>query len=134
MKKQLPNLTYFAALFLAVLTAAILLGACSKDKDSPSTPTHTVVFKGFVSDGSNIYAAVYGVDEEITTETSLSGITWSSETITTPAGAQGVAVDVLATGDNENASLIVQIFVDGELKTEAKAEGIELEALASYDF
>lgn len=134
MKRNLLNRAQFIAFLLFFGLTAGLLSSCSKDKDTPSNNTHKVVFKGFTSDGSNIDVAVYALDEDVTSETSLTGIKWSSEEMTAPAGTEGVAVDIIASGKDAQATLVVQIFVDGQLAKEAKAKGEQLEAMASYMF
>ena len=124
---------------LVVLVTAVLLGfssSCSKDDDddAPARQSHKVVFKATASAGSNIDVAVYGYDSTITTASSLSGTTWTSPEITTPAGAINVNVGVNATGSSSSSTLKVQIYVDGELKKEGTSSGQILSASANYTF
>ncbi|WP_223607158.1 hypothetical protein [Chryseobacterium sp. OSA05B] len=124
---------------LVVLVTAVLLGfssSCSNDDDddAPARQSHKVVFKATASAGSNIDVAVYGYDSTITTASSLSGTTWTSPEITTPAGAVNVNVGVNATGSSSSSTLKVQIYVDGELKKEGTSSGQVLSASANYTF
>lgn len=124
---------------LVVLVTAVLLGfstSCSKDDDddTPAGKAHKVVFKATASAGSNIDVAVYGYDSTITTASSLSGTTWTSPEITSPAGAYNVNVGVNATGASSSSTLKVQIYVDGELKKEGTSSGQILSASANYTF
>ncbi|SFN23764.1 hypothetical protein SAMN05421594_1737 [Chryseobacterium oleae] len=124
---------------LVVLVTAILLGFTASckgddDDDTPARKSHKVVFKAIASAGSNIKTAVYGYDSTNTTATSLSGTTWTSPEITSPAGAINVNVGVNATGSSSASTLKVQIFVDGELKKEGTSSGEILSATANYTF
>lgn len=125
-----------------VLLTTMLIGAvasCSKDDDDDnnvngSKKSHKVVFKAIASSGSNIEAAVYGIDGNPTTATSLSGSTWTSPEVTSEAGAYNANVVVNALGVNASSNLKVQIWVDGELKKEGTSTGQILSASASYVF
>lgn len=126
--------------FVAVL-AAMLIGftaSCSKDNDDNNVngagKSHKVVFKAIASSGSNIDVAVYGIDGNPTTASSLSGSTWSSPEITSEPGAYSANVAVNAVGPGASATLKVQIWVDGELKKEGTSSGQYLSASASYTF
>ncbi|SHE44972.1 hypothetical protein SAMN05443633_101260 [Chryseobacterium arachidis] len=123
-----------------MMAAALLLGfvaSCSNDDDD-NTPgagkTHKVVFKAEASAGSNIEIAVYGIDGNPTTASSLSGTTWTSPEITSEAGAYNANVAVNAIGPNASATLKVQIWVDGQLKKEGTSSGQYLSASASHTF
>lgn len=125
-----------------MLLATVLMGfvtSCSKDDDD--TPnvngagkSHKVVFKAIASAGTDIDAAVYGVDSNATTASSLSGTTWSSPEVTSEKGAYNANVVVNAVGTNASSTLKVQIWVDGELKKEGTSSGQYLSASASYVF
>ncbi|AZB08276.1 hypothetical protein EG344_05075 [Chryseobacterium sp. G0162] len=123
-----------------VLLATILLGfvaSCSKDDDdnvNGAKKSHKVVFKAIASAGTNIDAAVYGIDGNATTASSLSGTTWSSPEVTSEAGAYNANVVVNAIGVDASSTLKVQIWVDGELKKEGTSSGQYLSASASYIF
>ncbi|SUX46127.1 MmpS family transport accessory protein [Chryseobacterium indoltheticum] len=122
-----------------MVMAALVFGfvtSCSNDDDDiPGTnKTHKVVFKAEASAGSSIDIAVYGIDGNPTTATSLSGTTWSSPEITTEAGAMSANVAVNAVGANASSTLKVQIWVDGELKKEGTSSGQYLSASASHTF
>ncbi len=82
--------------------------------------------------GTNIDGAVYGIDGNPTTATSLSGTTWSSPEVTSEAGAYNANVVVNAIGVDATSTLKVQIWVDGELKKEGTSSGQYLSASASY--
>lgn len=126
-----------------VLLATMLMGfvaSCSKDDDD-DTPnvngagkSHKVVFKAIASAGTDIDAAVYGIDSNATTASSLSGTTWSSPEVTSEKGAYNANVVVNAVGTNASSTLKVQIWVDGELKKEGTSSGQYLSASASYTF
>ncbi|MDH6252922.1 hypothetical protein M2347_002649 [Chryseobacterium sp. H1D6B] len=125
----------------AVLAGVLLLGfvtSCSNDDDDDNTPgsgsSHKVVFKAEASSGSNINIAVYGIDGDATTATSLTGTTWTSPEITAPAGAYTANVAVNAIGANAGSTLKVQIWVDGQLKKEGTSSGQVLSASTSYTF
>lgn len=123
-----------------MMMAALLLGfvaSCSNDDDDNipgAGKTHKVVFKAEASSGSNIDVAVYGIDGNPTTASSLSGTTWTSPEITSETGAYGANVAVSALGPNASSTLKVQIWVDGELKKEGTSSGQYLSASASYTF
>ncbi|PQA97081.1 hypothetical protein B0A69_03265 [Chryseobacterium shigense] len=123
-----------------VLLAALFFGfvtSCSNDDDDDSSParkSHKVVFKAIASSGSNIDVAVYGIDGNPTTASSLSGTTWTSPEVTSEAGAYNANVAVNAVGANASSTLKVQIWVDGELKKEGSSSGQYLSASASYVF
>lgn len=123
-----------------MVMAALIFGfatSCSNDDDDdiPGTnKTHKVVFKAEASAGSNIEIAVYGIDGNPTTATSLSGTTWSSSEITTEAGAMSANVAINAVGASTSSTLKVQIWVDGELKKEGTSSGQYLSASASHTF
>ncbi|UKB85147.1 hypothetical protein LF887_05860 [Chryseobacterium sp. MEBOG06] len=127
--------------FIAVMAAMLigLVASCSKDDDDDNHvngagKSHKVVFKAIASSGSNIDVAVYGVDGNPTTASSLSGTTWSSPEITSEPGAYNANVAVNAIGANASSTLKVQIWVDGELKKEGTSSGQYLSASASYTF
>lgn len=122
-----------------VLLAAMLFGfvtSCSKDDDNVNGAgkSHKVVFKAIASSGANIDVAVYGIDGNPTTASSLSGETWSSPEVTSEPGAYNANVAVSAVGTNASSTLKVQIWVDGELKKEGTSSGQYLSASASYVF
>lgn len=124
---------------LVMVMAALVLGfvtSCSNDDDNiPGTnKPHKVVFKAEASAGSNIEIAVYGIDGNPTSATSLSGTTWSSPEITSEAGAMSANVAVNAIGASASSTLKVQIWVDGELKKEGTSSGQYLSASAAYSF
>lgn len=138
MKKMKMNQLLRGA-FVAVI-AAMLIGftaSCSKDNDDNENgagKSHKVVFKAIASSGSNIEVAVYGIDGNPTTATSLSGTTWSSPEVTSEPGAYSANVGVNAVGPDASATLKVQIWVDGELKKEGTSSGQYLSASTSYTF
>lgn len=123
-----------------LLATSVLLGfvtSCSSDDDddqSNAATSHKVVFKAEASSGSDINIAVYGIDGNTTTATSLTGITWTSTEITAPAGSFSANVAVNAVGANANSTLKVQIYVDGQLKKEGTSSGQYLSASANYNF
>ncbi|AZA51122.1 hypothetical protein EG346_24410 [Chryseobacterium carnipullorum] len=125
---------------LAVLLTTLFFGlvtSCSSDDDddnSPAKKSHKVVFKAIASSGSNIDVAVYGIDGNPTTASSLSGTTWTSPEVTSEPGAYNANVAVNAIGANASSTLKVQIWVDGELKKEGSSSGQYLSASASYVF
>ncbi|MDR6370484.1 hypothetical protein J2795_002196 [Chryseobacterium bernardetii] len=138
MKKMRMNQLLRGA-FVAVI-AAMFIGftaSCSKDNDDNENgagKSHKVVFKAIASSGSNIDVAVYGIDGNPTTASSLSGSTWSSPEVTSEPGAYSANVAVNAVGPNASATLKVQIWVDGELKKEGTSSGQYLSASTSYTF
>ena len=130
----------FKGTFL-MLAAALIFGfvsSCSDDDaDNPvngAGETHKVVFKAIASSGSNIDVAVYGIDGNPTTASSLSGTTWSSPEVTAEKGAYTANVAVNAIGTGASSTLKVQIWVDGELKKEGTSSGQYLSASTSYTF
>lgn len=139
MKKMRMNQLLRGA-FLAVM-AVMLIGftaSCSNDDDDNNVngagKSHKVVFKAIASSGSNIDVAVYGIDGNPTTASSLSGSTWSSPEVTSEPGAYSANVAVNAIGADASATLKVQIWVDGELKKEGTSSGQYLSASTSYTF
>lgn len=130
----------FKGTFL-MLAAALIFGfvsSCSDDDDdnpvNGAGETHKVVFKAIASSGSNIDVAVYGIDGNPTTASSLSGTTWSSPEVTAEKGAYTANVAVNAIGAGASSTLKVQIWVDGELKKEGTSSGQYLSASTSYTF
>ena len=122
-----------------LLATTVLLGfvtSCSSDDDEQSNAatSHKIVFKAEASSGSDIDIAVYGIDGNTTTATSLAGTTWTSTEITAPAGSFSANVAVNAVGANANSTLKVQIYVDGQLKKEGTSSGQYLSASANYNF
>ncbi|WP_223558592.1 hypothetical protein [Chryseobacterium lathyri] len=123
-----------------VLLTTMLIGfatSCSSDDDDdngPAKSSHKVVFKAIASSGSDIEVAVYGIDGNPTTASSLSGTTWTSPEVTSEAGAYNANVAVSAIGADASSTLKVQIWVDGELKKEGASSGQYLSASASYVF
>lgn len=138
MKKMKMNQLLRGALVAAI--AAMFIGftaSCSKDNDdnvNGAGKSHKLVFKAIASSGSNIDVAVYGIDGNPTTATSLSGTTWSSPEVTSEPGAYSANVAVNAVGPNASATLKVQIWIDGELKKEGTSSGQYLSASTSYTF
>ncbi|MEJ5051904.1 hypothetical protein WH221_18915 [Chryseobacterium culicis] len=139
MKKMKMN-QLLRGVFVAVI-AALLIGftaSCSKDNDDNNVngagKSHKVVFKAIASSGSNIDVAVYGIDGNPTTASSLSGSTWSSPEVTSEPGAYTANAAVNAIGPDASATLKVQIWVDGELKKEGTSSGQYLSASTSYTF
>lgn len=139
MKKMRMNQLLRGALVAVI--AAMLIGftaSCSKDSDDDNVngagKSHKVVFKAIASSGSNIDVAVYGIDGNPTTASSLSGSTWSSPEVTSEPGAYSANVAVNAIGPDASATLKVQIWVDGELKKEGTSSGQYLSASTSYTF
>ncbi|HTN38365.1 MAG TPA: hypothetical protein VL053_14895 [Arachidicoccus sp.] len=109
--------------FCVFVALSCLIFSCSKDKDSPSGKSHKVQFKVVTSPGCDIQLAVYGVGDDNTSETSLSGTEWASEILTAPAGTEGLYLSAQATGVDANSTIKAQIYVDGELKKEGSAKG-----------
>lgn len=132
--KNSHSTRFFLGLILGIISLSLCLSACSKDDDMPSSKSHKVVFKAMVSEGSSISDAVYGIDEQLSSVTSLEGTTWSSEEVTANAGAINANVSITATGVDANSTLTVQIYVDGALKKEGKSKGKTLVGMASYRF
>ncbi|AZA79748.1 hypothetical protein EG347_20805 [Chryseobacterium sp. G0186] len=139
MKKARMNQLLRGTFF--VLLATMLLGfitSCSNDDDDDNGngagKSHKVVFKAIASSGTNIDVAVYGIDGNPTTASSLSGTTWSSPEVTSEPGAYNANVAVNAIGTDASSTLKVQIWVDGELKKEGTSSGQYLSASASYVF
>jgi hypothetical protein len=120
---------------LAIVAGLLFAVSCSKkDHSKPAAASHKVVFKAVASDGCNITQAVYGIDQNVTTKSSLSGTTWQSEEITAPAGSINANVVVGGEGKDASSTLKVQIYVDGELVKEGTSTGEVLNALANYMF
>lgn len=138
--KKMKLKQVFKGTFL-MLAAALIFGfvsSCSDDDDdnpvNGSGETHKVVFKAIASSGSNIDVAVYGIDGNPTTASSLSGTAWSSPEVTAEKGAYTANVAVNAIGAGASSTLKVQIWVDGELKKEGTSSGQYLSASTSYTF
>ncbi|MCS4304823.1 hypothetical protein [Chryseobacterium sp. BIGb0232] len=137
-----PGMSQLLKGTFVVLLATMLLGfvtSCSKDDDDDNNvnganKSHKLVFKAIASAGSDIGVAVYGIDGNPTTASSLSGTTWSSPEVTAEKGAYNANVAVNAVGANASSTLKVQIWVDGELKKEGTSSGQYLSASASYVF
>lgn len=109
--------------------------ACSKNKDGlPSTKEHKIVYKIIASAGVNITGVVYGYDEDLITRTSISGTTWQSEELTAPKGTVQAGIQSSGLGPDANATLRVEIWVDGAKVKEGISSGSALAASAFYKF
>ncbi|UWX58819.1 hypothetical protein N0B40_10195 [Chryseobacterium oranimense] len=139
MRKMTMN-QLLKGMFVVLLTTMFIgfATSCSNDDDDdnngPAKKSHKIVFKAIASSGSNIEVAVYGIDGNPTTASSLSGTTWTSPEVTSEAGAYNANVAVNAIGADASSTLKVQIWVDGELKKEGASSGQYLSASASYVF
>lgn len=116
---------------LLVLFSCLVFFSCSKD--SPSKPTHEVVFKAVVSKGGSLSGAVYSFDNTTTAVKDLKGTEWTSGSITAPAGTAKITLEVMAEGDADDATLQIQIYVDGKMAKEKKVSGTFLETIAEYN-
>ncbi len=126
---------YKRLLTICLLAATMFTLSCSKDDKDNEPVTHTVLFKAEALPGGNIQAAVYGVDGDTHTATDLSGTTWSSPTLTAPAGAFNANIVVNASGASDATILKVQIYVDGELKKEeSSTPGRIVSVTTGYQF
>lgn len=125
--------TKLLAVCLIILSGSFCL-SCSKDKDNtPSKKTHEIQFKVITSAGSNIQLAVYAIDDDITSESSIAGNEWESELTLAPTGTKTVTLNAQGIGADESATMKVQIFVDGELTKEGTSKGEILVANATLD-
>ena len=124
--------TFVLSFFALVLFTGLM--SCKKDSDKPSKSAHKVVFKLEASAGSNLSVAVYGYDAKTTTNTGLSGTTWTSPEITVPAGTNIAIISGGGDGLNANSTIKAQVYVDGELKEEGTGSGTVLSAQASFQF
>jgi len=123
--------TTLLSLFALLLLTGLM--SCKKDENQePAKTSHKVVYKLEASAGSELSVVVYGHDTQLTSNSSLSGTTWSSPEIEVPAGTVSLNVTGSATGANANSTLKAQIYVDGELKREGLSTGTALSALASF--
>lgn len=122
-------------LFPALLVAT-LFSACKKDDkdDAPGRTTHKLVFKAIGSGDVALRMVGYGYDAQITTNSSLSGNTWTSPEINVPAAAINAAITINATAPSSTATLKVQIYVDDQLKKEGTSTGAVLVATAQHYF
>jgi hypothetical protein len=127
----------FVAVFAAV--SALLLSACSKDKDNgPKNGTHTVYYTIEGSSNVEVTGAVYTNakgDSESRTDMSGSNI-WKSEEfkINTATVKLLVIAATESTTDNANGTLTVKIFVDGKQVADNTGRGNILQASTSYSF
>lgn len=123
-------------LLLPLLAFSIAIAACGgKDKDpAPSRNAKKVYFKVTGSAGVSIFSAVYGYDATLTTRTSIGGNSWTSPEITVPASAIGSSCYANGSGPDAQATLKVEMFVDGELKKTGTSQGTALTAGAQMNF
>ncbi len=131
---QLSFMKILKKILFPVLMVATLFTACKKDDDKPSRSSHKVVFKAIGSSGVTLSHGLYGWDQSVTTLSNLTGNTWTSPEVTSPAEAINLNVLINGAGATSAATLKVQIFVDGELKSEGTSAGTVLSASANYRF
>jgi len=132
---QLSFMKILKKILFPVLMVATLFTACKKDDDDkPSRTSHKVVFKAIGSSGVTLSHGLYGWDQSITTLSNLTGNTWTSPEVTSPAEAINLNVLINAQATSSSATLKVQIFVDGQLKSEGNSAGSVLSASANYKF
>ncbi|MDR6404267.1 MULTISPECIES: hypothetical protein [Chryseobacterium] len=127
----------------AVLAGTVLMGVMSCDRDdTPPEVTHKIVYKAEVS-GGTITSGKYMSYEEvkdgkpvILSDVPAGGDKWSKEVTTTMRqGIKNPALLVMkATGTNDSSTLKIQIYVDGQLKSEKIATGQVLNADTQIEF
>ncbi len=124
-----------ATKFLMILSLLCIttLFACKKDDNSGQL---RVVYKASGSTGTSLSVAVVGTDGKggVETFTSLSGESWTSREyiFETRNGTANVAVN--GVGVNASSTLKVEIWVNGEKKSEGNSTGTVLSASSSFSF
>lgn len=115
---------------LPLFALSIGLAACGgKDKDpAPGGSAKKVQYKATASAGVQLYSALYGYDQTVTSITSIGGTTWASPVIDVPASARAGTCVVGAVGVNAQSTLKVEMFVNGELVKTGTASGTALSA------
>jgi len=123
--------------FLSVLVLAVtvLFSGCSKDDEAPKG-SHKVVFKVIGSENAIISSVVYSNENgDPTSVTGIDANTWTSDELTIPSSAPVVVITAGGDSiDDNDATLTVQILVDGEVKKENTSTGPYLSAQTSYSF
>jgi hypothetical protein len=127
----------------ALLAGTVLMGVISCDRDdTPPQVTHKIAYKAEVS-GGTITSGKYIAYEEvkdgkpvILSDVPPGGDKWSKEVSTTlNQGSKNPALlEIKATGTNASSSLKIQIYVDGQLKSEKVATGQVLNADTQIEF
>ncbi|HEY9259489.1 hypothetical protein [Chitinophaga sp.] len=123
-------------ILIPALLLATLFSACKKDDNdnAPGKTSHKVVFKAVGSTGVDLNVVVYGYDTQLTSNSGLSGNTWTSPEINVPASAINAGITIDGIGTSNTSTLKVQIYVDGQLKKEGTSSGPVLAATAQYNF
>ncbi|MRG48902.1 hypothetical protein GFS24_27575 [Chitinophaga sp. SYP-B3965] len=110
-------------LFPALLCMLVFAG-CSGKGDNPTPTGHRIKYKAEVSSGSVINLVMYiAASGENTTISNLSVGTWESAEFDLPASTRAVSFGATGTAGSANATIKVQIFVDGVMKKESTATG-----------
>lgn len=122
-------------LFLPALLFALVFAGCSGKDDNPAPSGHKIQYKAEVSSGSTISSVIYFTASGNTTVSSLAVTKWESAVLDLPASAGHATVAVVGVGANAQATMKVQVWVDGVMKKESTATGqTSFGASASFTF
>lgn len=111
-------------LLFPALVCMLAFAGCSGKGDNPKPSSHRIKYKAEVSSGSKINTVIYlAASGENTTISNLSVGTWESEEFNLPANTGAVSFGAVGTAANANATIKVQIIVDGTVKKESTATG-----------
>ena len=120
------------ALSFCLVALTALISSCSKDDDNNNGGPYEVEYKVTASSNATISTVVYGnAQGDPTSVTSLSGDTWSKK-LTVNAGVQSISIGANATATDANATLKVEIIINGKVVKENTGSGQYLTATAVY--
>lgn len=122
-------------LFPALVCMLAFAGCSGKDGD-PKPTGHKIKYRAEVSSGSTITTVVYiAASGENTTISNLNVGTWESAEVNMPASTAAVSFGAVGTAAGANATMKVQIIVDGKVAKESTATGgAVLSASTTYYF
>jgi hypothetical protein len=111
-------------LLFPALVCMLAFAGCSGKGDNPKPSGHKIKYKAVASSGSKINTVIYiAASGENTTISNLSVGTWESEEFNLPASTAAVSFGAAGTGADANATLKVQIIVDGAVAKESTSTG-----------
>ncbi|MGE8432046.1 hypothetical protein SAMN05421768_10434 [Chryseobacterium joostei] len=131
--KSLLRLSF---LFVLLFSAITVLNSCKKDDDE-EFQDHMVKFEVKTTGGGKIISVVrqVGTTQNTIYDTPTTPITspWTSEDIWVNSSQAQLNLDANATLPDDNAELIINLWIDGEIVKTDKKKGKGV-AVASIDF
>lgn len=115
-----------------IVLAVTILFSCKKEDNSG---THKVKFKAETSSGAKLTSVLYTNETgDITTNSTLNSSSFSSSELTIPSSIPVITFSASGTGASAGSTIMVQIWVDGNLVKESVGTGTALSATTTYSF